>query len=131
MMSKMNQRLAKILDTGVDDFERINPAAFRSNREHMWSLGVPDEQYNKLWWHQEGKCAICSQKCVTGKGLAIDHCHDTKRIRGLLCMRCNTALGNFKDSVDLLRNAIKYLESTGSLLSDDDCFLGGVDGKDG
>ena len=44
------------------------------------------------------------------KYLAIDHCHESGIVRGLLCMPCNTGLGNFKDNVQTLLNAIKYLE---------------------
>lgn len=42
--------------------------------------------------------------------LFIDHCHETKDVRGLLCRRCNHGLGFFKDKIDLMNNAIKYLE---------------------
>lgn len=54
-------------------------------------------------------CAICGGR-DKNRHLAIDHCHDTGLIRGLLCMGCNTALGRFKDDPVLLRKAIVYLE---------------------
>lgn len=44
--------------------------------------------------------------------LAVDHCHDTKKIRGLLCGNCNCAIGYLKHDIDLLRKAIDYLERT-------------------
>lgn len=50
-------------------------------------------------------CAICGDK----KKLSVDHCHETKKIRSLLCIKCNTMLGNCKESVDILKKAIKYL----------------------
>ena len=40
----------------------------------------------------------------------MDHCHKTKKIRGLLCHTCNSGLGMFKDNIEYLKNAIKYLE---------------------
>jgi hypothetical protein len=43
------------------------------------------------------------------KELAIDHCHKTGKIRGLLCKNCNQGLGQFKDNIDLLLSAAKYL----------------------
>ena len=48
--------------------------------------------------------------CTTGKRLAVDHCHKTGKIRGLLCTKCNIGLGYFNDDVILLKNSIRYLE---------------------
>ena len=42
----------------------------------------------------------------------IDHNHKTNKIRGILCGNCNMGLGHFKDNLDVLKNAIKYLEDT-------------------
>jgi hypothetical protein len=69
------------------------------------------EDYNDMFIEQGGRCAICGkhQKDLKNK-LAVDHCHGTKKVRGLLCLNCNTALGNFRDRLDLLENAMKYLE---------------------
>ena len=61
---------------------------------------------------QGGKCAICELSCPTGRRLAVDHCHTTGVVRGLLCSRCNTGLGQFKDSQQLLASAILYLRGT-------------------
>ena len=54
----------------------------------------------------DGKCQICG----TVEKLHLDHCHNTGKIRGLLCMRCNTAIGRMHDDPELLRKAIAYLE---------------------
>ena len=59
---------------------------------------------------QNNLCAICNNVCSTGKSLAIDHDHTTGRIRGLLCFRCNAALGMLKDSPEIIRAALRYLE---------------------
>lgn len=53
-----------------------------------------------------GKCEICKKNDFQ----AIDHCHETGKVRGLLCHKCNLSLGGFNDNIDSLRNAIKYLE---------------------
>lgn len=76
------------------------------------TLGVTAEQYQKLFELQDGKCAICSSKSPGGKRerFCIDHCHDTGAIRGLLCVSCNSGLGYFKDKIDNLKSAVKYLE---------------------
>ncbi len=72
-------------------------------------------EYNDLHAQQKGTCAIChKQETRTKKGkvvaLAVDHCHITGKIRGLLCGECNTGLGKFKDNPFLLKAALKYLE---------------------
>jgi hypothetical protein len=68
------------------------------------------EEYRSLFEKQNNRCAICGQKCTTNKRLAVDHDHITKKIRGLLCLFCNTGIGKFKDDINLLRKAITYLE---------------------
>ena len=65
------------------------------------------EEYAALRRKQGWRCAICKRKQVTS--LAVDHCHVTGRIRGLLCLQCNRALGLFKDSPELLRIALVYV----------------------
>jgi hypothetical protein len=50
-------------------------------------------------------CEICNTK----ENLVIDHCHDTKKVRGILCWSCNIALGHFKDSKTNLQKAMDYL----------------------
>ena len=103
----MNDRLAKVLDLEVVDIERSNPAAARAVRSHVLKY-MSESSYNAMWLAQDGKCAICRLVCI--KSLAVDHCHKTGKIRGLLCMRCNTALGMFKDDPSLLLRAIEYLK---------------------
>ena len=55
---------------------------------------------------QEKRCVICKRNVI----LRVDHCHTTGKVRGLLCHNCNTGLGQFKDNIDNLKMAIKYLE---------------------
>lgn len=55
---------------------------------------------------QNGLCAICK---LPTESLVLDHCHDTGKIRGLLCGTCNTGLGMFRDSVETVRAATDYL----------------------
>lgn len=58
-----------------------------------------------------GKCAICEEpeSKERWRCLAVDHCHNTGKIRQLLCWKCNSGLGLFNDDKQLLTNAIKYL----------------------
>lgn len=68
------------------------------------------DQYNSMIDAQDSKCSICSYMFGQRKGdIHVDHCHTTGKIRGLLCDRCNRGLGYFKDDIQSLANAIKYL----------------------
>jgi hypothetical protein len=81
-------------------------------RRQGWSK----EQYRTLLEAQDGKCAICG----VGEGhrsrygrvcrLAVDHDHQNGKVRGLLCNSCNRGLGRFKDSIENLEAAIRYLK---------------------
>jgi len=53
----------------------------------------------------EQKCQVCGSE----EKLHIDHCHDSGRVRGLLCRSCNIGLGNFKDNIERMGKAIEYL----------------------
>ena len=81
--------------------------------KHFWLLrtyGITYEVYNNMFELQNGCCAICGiHQSELKKSLCVDHNHDTKKIRGLLCSKCNTGLGNFKDSLDMLYKAQDYL----------------------
>lgn len=70
------------------------------------------DEYDRMLERQGGVCAICGNGASDAirKNLAVDHCHGTGRVRGLLCGNCNTGLGSFKDDPVLLRRAIKYLK---------------------
>jgi hypothetical protein len=78
--------------------------------------GFTKADYVKLHEQQEGRCALCRTDKPTGRGkmLHVDHCHSTERIRGLVCQRCNSALGflEYLQQNDLLESAINYLRST-------------------
>jgi len=69
---------------------------------------LTEEQYTEMSKKQDNKCYICKQNSV--KFLCVDHCHTTGKVRDLLCHNCNTAIGHFKESKELLLSAINYLE---------------------
>jgi hypothetical protein len=76
----------------------------------QYNYGITLEQYNLLLEEQEGRCKICrTDKCTTGKALAVDHCHETGKVRGLLCKNCNIGLGMFKHDRERLRMAAEYM----------------------
>lgn len=69
---------------------------------------LTDLEYGNMLTSQDGKCAICRNH-QRYQRLAVDHCHKTHQIRGLLCMNCNRGLGHFFDSPFRLQSAIDYL----------------------
>ncbi|AXH66794.1 HNH endonuclease [Streptomyces phage StarPlatinum] len=56
-------------------------------------------------------CAICDYEFSDATEMRLDHCHSTDKIRGVLCNKCNTGIGMFRDDVNLLRKAIEYLSA--------------------
>lgn len=70
--------------------------------------GIGLVTYQQMLKDQNYVCAICFQK-QDMPALAVDHNHDTRRVRGLLCMNCNHMLGKVKDSIVILQSAIDYL----------------------
>jgi nitrate/TMAO reductase-like tetraheme cytochrome c subunit len=83
----------------------------RSRNHSLKKLyGITQSEYELLFESQNGECAICHVHQNDLKvRLAVDHCHETNRIRGLLCRSCNTAIGHLRDDVNILQSAIKYL----------------------
>jgi len=66
-------------------------------------------EYDAMLAEQSGQCAICDKPPSTGKPLFVDHDHDTGEVRGLLCSRCNWALGQLGDGPELVARALSYL----------------------
>lgn len=75
-------------------------------------LGLTREKYFAALEDQDWACAICGKVPQRIK-LDVDHCHKTMKFRGMLCKGCNTALGKFGDSPELLQRAAKYLINGG------------------
>jgi hypothetical protein len=81
---------------------------YRMIREFGISLDVYNEFFNK----QQGCCAICGiHQIQINKSLCVDHCHNSGKVRGLLCMKCNTGIGNANDSIEILQKFITYLNA--------------------
>ena len=70
--------------------------------------GLSAEHHRRLVEQQNGVCAIC--KRPSRRALCVDHCHATRVVRGLLCDKCNTALGLFGDDAGRVLAAVAYLD---------------------
>lgn len=73
-------------------------------------FGITLERYDELFAEQNGKCAICgTEQSALKNKLSVDHSHETNKVRGLLCNRCNFFLGHFRDNIEALKEAVLYL----------------------
>ncbi|MEV4438520.1 endonuclease VII domain-containing protein [Streptomyces sp. NPDC049577] len=73
--------------------------------------GLTELEWERTLDTQGGGCAICGAQPHPKQGIAVDHCHTTGRVRGILCSKCNRALGYFRDDVERLLRAATYLEA--------------------
>ena len=96
-----------------EECRQLIRAWYQSNKQRVLDsarlqrTGCTPGQYLALFQQQGGRCAICGKSST--RQLHADHCHTTKVVRGLLCGSCNTALGLFGDSPEVLRAAVRYL----------------------
>lgn len=85
---------------------------YTRNKFLKYYYGITLEKYNEMFKNQNGCCAICKKHQVElNKRLFVDHCHNTGKIRKLLCQKCNTLLGMAEENPDVLKEAINYLNT--------------------
>jgi hypothetical protein len=94
---------AEYLKVRKEKFGRTRARAY----ELKYYYGISEEDFLAMVKGQDGKCAICGHKPKT---LYVDHCHVHNTIRGLLCVKCNGALGLFGDNAARVKSAALYLE---------------------
>lgn len=82
----------------------------KRNREarYIYKYGITYEQKSEMIEEQGGLCAICARIFEGFSEACVDHSHDTGKVRGLLCVRCNTSLASVEDK-NFLRKATEYL----------------------
>lgn len=112
--AEQRRRNAMYQDTWRREHPEENRAYMRKYRLAV-KFGITVAQYDALLEAQGGLCAVCrKEETVIGRGglvkpLAVDHNHVTGQVRGLLCQRCNFAIGLLADSPEHLHSAIAYL----------------------
>lgn len=86
-----------------------NPDKRRNHKlKHRYNISL--DEYNIMFNNQNGCCWICNiHQNELDKPLYVDHCHDTNKIRGLLCHKCNCFIGYADDNIEKLKRAIEYL----------------------
>lgn len=94
------------------NYEANRARVLSRNREARlrWKYGLTLAQYERLKQEANGRCCLCGR---SGLRLVIDHCHISGRVRGLLCIRCNVALGWLGDNKQKLLRVVAYLTRHG------------------
>ncbi len=94
---------------------RSNPEIKKKDAiRHSWYMkerryGITEEMHQFILKSQNNQCAICLED-INGLG-NIDHCHNSQKVRGILCRNCNSAIGQFEDNIERLKSAISYLKA--------------------
>ena len=92
--------------------EQYNAVVKKANRKRypiarLQRYGITLEQYNQMLTQQNNLCKICNKPQVGKRPLAVDHCHETNKVRGLLCYNCNRGM-HYIDNAEFLTKALKY-----------------------
>lgn len=109
-------RIAKLKSQAnwLRDPDNLKEHRKRARRWHLKaSYGMGLDDYDKMVDQQNGRCAVCEELPTDRKArssLVVDHCHNTGKVRGLLCDLCNTAIGKMRDDADLVLKAARYLQ---------------------
>ena len=125
----VNERVRKDKEKNPEKWDSIHKKQYQKRKEQYGDIlslkkvcesrGITLDHHRDLVEKQNNVCAICMQpETRVGKigevlRLAIDHCHTTNKVRGLLCHNCNTAIGKFRDDTVRMYRAIRYIKQGG------------------
>jgi hypothetical protein len=87
------------------DYEKRPEQYFEYNLKRY---NITADEYWQMFEEQNGVCKVCNEE-PGDKKLAVDHCHDTGEVRGLLCSRCNTALGLLREDKNIMKSLMEYI----------------------
>lgn len=113
-----NGRLGKRASCKTCDLDRhrlyrsTNPTRYVDYviEQNLRRFNLSLEDYNKMLEAQDFKCAICRKDQGTfSKRFAVDHCHTSNKVRSLLCINCNTALGLLKEDAKTITSLLEYI----------------------
>ncbi len=113
MSNKDSNKLKSVcLECSELEEQRIVDQRRRYELDKNYGMSLDD--YNEMYEDQDGRCMICDRPERENKLLAVDHCHTTGNVRGLLCQNCNLGIGLLEDNIKFLKGAIKYLGGVSS-----------------
>jgi nitrate/TMAO reductase-like tetraheme cytochrome c subunit len=94
--------------------DSLNTPKNRKREKLKLRYGLSYEQWEKIREEENFSCMICGiSEEGTGKHLSVDHCHNSGKVRGVLCNSCNTMLGHAQDNIKILESAVNYLQNQG------------------
>jgi len=103
----------KVLQHKRDHYRKFKDKYMTIERDRQYRLryGITLADYDKMLESQNGRCKICDADKAgkAGQCFAVDHCHSTGRVRGLLCIKCNARLGWLERHME---QAMKYLQES-------------------
>lgn len=94
------------------EYQRANPDVARRSWVKK-KYGMTWDEYQSMVFTHDNRCGVCwrtADEAEPGRLLSVDHCHETGRVRGLLCGGCNRALGLLQDDVLRIRKLAEYVE---------------------
>lgn len=95
-------------------WKKHNPDAMRVY--HLRKYGLTPESFAAMLAAQEGRCAICDSSFDSRRAPCIDHCHNSTKVRALLCVKCNAAIGQFMDRPERMESAARYIRKHNGVL---------------
>lgn len=110
--NRLYKKKKKILTQEEVENKKKSKKVNSKKRMLKYRYDLTMDEYEKMYESQERKCQICEVEHKLGgfDGLYVDHCHESNKVRGLLCNKCNSSLGKFNDSIEVLKKAIEYLD---------------------
>ena len=101
--------ICKKCDSERQKYRYTNGDSYAVRLNRLYGLTV--DEYEQMYAEANGCCQVCGiSEEEHGKRLAVDHCHSTGKVRGLLCSKCNTALGQLDDSLKRIAELYSYLK---------------------
>jgi recombination endonuclease VII len=113
-----NYEANKIKSRDKSAARRADHGRYESEKTHYiaFRYGITVDDYERMFVEQDGKCAACGDS-AGDRRLDVDHCHDSLKVRGLLCRKCNVALGLLSDSPERVMALAAYIMSYEDVLA--------------
>lgn len=96
------------------EYRKNNPDKYKKmefTRKLFRKFKITEEVYYNMYKEQNYGCKVCkAKKSLSGRNLAVDHCHKTGKIRALLCNECNTSLGLLKEDINIIMALAEYIK---------------------